>query len=92
MSQLFLSDGQIIIGASVSASVIAQSIQGWFLLRLTGLILFSRGLSGVFSSTTLILQCSDFLIVQLSYLYIDYRKDHGLDYMDLCQQSDVFAF
>ena len=22
----------------------------------------------------------------------DYRKDHSLDYTDLCQQSDVFAF
>ena len=29
-----------------------QSIQGWFPLRLTGLILLSKGLSGVFSSTT----------------------------------------
>jgi len=37
MSQLFASGGQS-IGASASASVFLQSIQGWFLLILTGLI------------------------------------------------------
>ena len=37
---------------STSASVFPTSIQGWFPLRLIGLIsLLSRGLSGVFSST-----------------------------------------
>ena len=52
MSQLFTSGGQN-IGASASASVLPNSIQGWFPLRLTGLIsLLSRGLSRVFSSTT----------------------------------------
>ena len=39
-------------GALASASVLPVSIQGWFPLRLTGLIsLLSKGLSGVFSST-----------------------------------------
>ena len=52
MSQLFASDDQN-TGASASASVLPMSIQGWFPLRLTGLIsLLSKGLSGVFSSTT----------------------------------------
>ena len=38
---------------STSASVLPTSIQGWFPLRLTGLIsLQSKGLSGVFSNTT----------------------------------------
>ena len=38
---------------SASVSVFPTSIQGWFPLRLTGLIsLLSKGLSGVFSSTT----------------------------------------
>ena len=37
MSQLFESGGQI-IRASASASVLPMNIQGWFLLRLTGLI------------------------------------------------------
>ena len=51
MSQLFTSDDQN-TGASASASVLPISIQGWFPLRLTGLIsLLSQGLSGVFSST-----------------------------------------
>ena len=40
-------------GVSGSASVLLMSIQGWFPLRLTGLIsLLSEGLSGVFSSIT----------------------------------------
>ena len=41
------------IGASASASVLPESIQGWFPLKLTCLIsLISKGLSRVFSSTT----------------------------------------
>ena len=41
------------IGASASASVLPMSIQGRFPLKLTSLIsLLSKGLSGVFSSTT----------------------------------------
>ena len=48
ISQLFASGGQS-IGVSVSASV----LQGWFPSELTGLIsLLSKGLSKVFSSTT----------------------------------------
>ena len=51
-SQLFPSGGQS-IGASASASVLPMNIQNWFLLGLTGLIfLQSKGLSRVFSSTT----------------------------------------
>ena len=50
VSQFFASDGQS-IGAS--ASVLLMNIQGWFPLGLTGLLfLRSRGLSRVFSSTT----------------------------------------
>ena len=53
MSQLFASDGQS-IGASASTSVLPMNIQGWFPLGLTGLIsLLSKGLSRVFSSTTI---------------------------------------
>ena len=52
MSQLFTSGGQS-IGVSASASVLPMNIQGWFLLWLTGLIsLQSKGLSRVFSNTT----------------------------------------
>ena len=51
-SRLFASDDRN-TGASASASVLSMSIQGWFPLRLTGLVfLLPRGLSGVFSSTT----------------------------------------
>ena len=50
MSRLFASGGQS-IGAS--ASVLPINIQGWFPLRLTGLIsLLSKGLSRVLSNTT----------------------------------------
>ena len=52
MSQLFASCDQN-TGASASLSVLPVNIQGWFPLGLTGLIsLLSKGLSGVFSSTT----------------------------------------
>ena len=52
MCQPFISGGQN-TGASVSASVLPMSTQGWFPLRLTGLIsLQSKRFSRVFSSTT----------------------------------------
>ena len=52
MSQLFTSGGQN-IGASVSASVLPMNIQDWFPLGWTGWIsLKSKGLSRVFSNTT----------------------------------------
>ena len=53
VSQLFASGGQR-IRASASASVLPMNIQDWFPLELTGLIsLQSKGLSRVFSSTTI---------------------------------------
>ena len=52
MSQLFTSGGQS-IGASASASVLPMSTQDWFPLGWTGWIsLQSKGLSRVFSNTT----------------------------------------
>ena len=51
MSWLFTSGGQC-IGASTSASVLPINIQGWFPFGLTSLILLSKALSRVFSSTT----------------------------------------
>ena len=49
---LFILSGQS-IGASASASVLPMNIQGWFPLRLTGLMSSqSKGLSRVFSNTT----------------------------------------
>ena len=52
MSWLFSSGGQC-IGASASVSVLPMNIQGWFPLRLTGLIsVQSKWLSRVFFNTT----------------------------------------
>ena len=65
MSQFFASGGQS-IGASTSASVIPVNIWDWFLLRWTGWIsLLSKGLSRVFSNTTV--QKHQFFSVQLSF-------------------------
>ena len=95
MSQLFTSDGQS-IGASASVSVLPMNIQGWHPLGLTGLIsLLSKGLSRVFSNTTV--QEHQFFGAQLLYdptfsSIHDYWKNHSFDYMDLCQQSDVSTF
>ena len=53
VSWLFTSAGQT-IGALVLASILPMNSQGWFPLGLTGLIsLLSKGLSRVFSSTTI---------------------------------------
>ena len=53
MSWLFISGGQS-IGASTWTSVLPMNIQGWSPLGLTSLIsLMSKGLSRIFSSTTL---------------------------------------
>ena len=64
MSQLFASGGQS-IGASASTSVLLMNVQGWFPLGLTGWIsLQSKGLSRVFSNTTV--QKHQFFGTQLS--------------------------
>ena len=66
------------LGASASASALPKSIQGWFPLRLTGLIsLQSKGLSSLLqhhSSKASILWHSVFFIVQLSHPYMTTRK------------------
>ena len=73
MSQFFESAGQS-IGISASASVLPMNIQGWFPLGLTGWIsMLSKGLSRVFSNTT-IFRCSAFFIVQLLYPYMTTGK------------------
>ena len=64
MSQLFASGDQS-IGVSASASVLPVNIQDWFPLRWTGWIsLQSKGLSRVFSNTTV--QKHQFFGAQLS--------------------------
>ena len=82
MSWLFASGGQS-IGVSALASVLPMNIQGWFPLGLTGLIsLLSKGLSRVFSNTTI--QKHQFFSTQPS-LYPtltsihDHWKHHSFD-------------
>ena len=64
LSHFFASGGQS-IGASASASDLPMNIHDWFLLRLTGWIpLQSKGLSRLFSNTTV--QKHQFFGAQLS--------------------------
>ena len=88
-SWLFAPGGQS-IGTSVS--LLPMNIQDWFPLGWTGLIsLQSKGFSRVFSSTTI--WKYQFFGAQPSFTSIpDYWKNHSFDCMDLCRQSDVFAF
>jgi len=89
VSQFFPSGGQN-IGAS--ASVLPMHIQAWFPLGLTGLILLSKRLARVFSSTT-VQKYQLRLLYGPTVTYIhDYWKNHCFAYMDLCWQSDVSAF
>ena len=65
MSQFFSSGGQN-IGVSASTSVLPMNIQDWFPLGWTGWIsLYSKGLSRVFSNTTV--QKHQFFGTQLSF-------------------------
>ena len=96
MSRLFVSGGQS-IGASASASVLPMNIhiQDWFPLGLTDLILHSKGLSRVFSNTTV--QTINSSALSLLYGPVltsihDYWKNHPFDWTDLCWQSNVSAF
>ena len=67
MSQFFTSGGRS-IGASASASVHPMNIQDWFPLGLTALIsLQSKGLSRVFSNTTV--QKHQFFSAQISLYF-----------------------
>ena len=82
MSWLFTSGGQS-VGVSASASILPMNIQGWLPLGLAGLVsLLSKGLSRVFSNTTV--QKHQFFA--LSFLYgptltsiHDYWKNHSFD-------------
>ena len=83
MSQLFASGGQS-IGVSASTSVLPVNTQDWSPLGWTGWISWqSKGLSRVFSNTTVhssqftkasIPLCSAFFIVQLSHPYMTTEK------------------
>ena len=95
MSQFFASGGQS-IGVSASASVLPMNTQDWSPFGWTVWIsLQSKGLSRVFSNTTI--QKHQFFT--LSFLHSptlttihDHWKNHSLDQTDLCWQSNVSAF
>ena len=93
MSQLLASGGQT-IGAS--ASVLPKSIQGWYLLRWTSWSLCSLRDSQEFSPAPQLESINSlalYLLYGPAFTSIhDNWKDQSLDYMDLCWQSDVFAF
>ena len=95
MNQLFTSGGQS-IGVSTSTSVLPMNSQDWSALGWTGWIsLESKGLSRVFSNTTV--QKHQFFGAQFLYSSTltsihDYWKNHSLDQMDLCWQSNISTF
>ena len=90
VSQLFASNDQN-TGVSASASVLPMSIQGWFLLRLTGLIsLLSKGLQEPFPAPQF--QSINSLVLCLLYgpaltTVCDHWEDHSIDYTDICWHS-----
>ena len=95
MSQLFASGGQG-IGASASASVLPMYTQGWFPL---GLLVWFPGCLRDSQESSPRPQFKNINSLALSLFYgptvisvLDYGKKHSFDYMDLCQQSDVFDF
>ena len=94
LSQLFALGDQT-TRASASASVLPVSIQGWFSLRLTGLISFLRDSQE--SSPTPQFEGISVLVLCLLYCPAltttrDHWEDHSLDHMDLCWQNDVSTF
>ena len=84
------------VRTSATASVLPVNIQGWAPLGLTALIsLSSKGLSRIFSSTTV--WKHQFFSTQPSlwsnyHIIHDYWKNYSFDYMDLCPQSDISSF
>ena len=95
VSHLFVSGGQS-IGVSTSASVLPMNIMGWLPLGLIGLIsLLSKNSQE--SSPAPQFESVNSLMLSLFYgpaltSIHDCWKNHSIDDMDLCQQSDVSAF
>ena len=85
-----------ILELQASASVLPLNIQAWFPLELTGLIsLLSKGLSRVFSNTTV--QKHQFFGSQLSlwsnsHVHIWPLRNYSFDSMNFCWQSNVSVF
>ena len=79
-----------------SASVFPMNIQGWFPLGLPGLILLSKGLWRVFSSTTVrrhqFFSAQPFFIVQLSLRYMTTGKTIALPIQTFVGQVTSLLF
>ena len=91
-----VTSGDQSIGVSTLATVLPMNIQGWFPL---GLMVWSPCCprDSQESSPTPQFESINSSALRLLYGPIltsihDYWKDHSLDYMHLCHQSDVFAF
>ena len=94
VSRLFTSDDQS-TGASASASVLPVNIQGWSPVRLTDLIfLLFKGLSGVFSSTTVRRYRFFGILPSLQSSSQPYMTTETMIALttDLCHQSNVSAY
>ena len=94
MSQFFASSGQR-IGPSASASVLSMNTQDWSLGWTGWISLQSKGLSRVFSNTTV--QKHQFFGTQPSlwsdcHIHTWLLENHSFDYTEICQQSNVSAF
>ena len=96
-SQFFASSGQS-TGGWTSASVLWVNIQSrlisfridWLdFLVVQGTL---KSLLQHHSSKASILWCSNFFMVQLSYLYMTTEKNHSFYYMNFCPQRNVSAF
>ena len=83
-------------GPSPSPSVLPTNIQGWSPSELTGLILQSKGLSRVFSRTTIWKHqffCAQPFIWSNSHIHTWLReKIIWTDYTDFCWQSNISSF
>ena len=95
ISQFFASGGPS-IGVSASASALPMNIQDWFPLGWTGWISFSPRDSQESSPTP---QFKSINYWALSFLYSptvtsihDHWKNHSLDKLDLCWQSNISDF
>ena len=102
MSRLIASGGQS-IGISVSPSVLAMNIQGWFPLVLIVLLVVLGNLSSLFqhynlkASVLFFFESINSLALRIFHgptliSVHDYWKNHSFDYTDLCWQSDVSTF
>ena len=94
MSQFFASSGQR-IGPSASALVLSMNTQDWSLGWTSWISLQSKGLSRVFSNTTV--QKHQFFGPQPSlwsdcHIHTWLLENHSFDYTEICQQSNVSAF